>query len=143
MIDLQALEPHPARAAAMRSMAAVEAGDRDAWLAVFAPDAVVEDPIGTSPFDPEGKGHRGIEAITAFWDNVISQGRVAFTIRESYAAGSECANVGTITTTFADGSRAVVDGVFSYRVDDEGSVAALRAFWEMARLRVEPAPDAG
>ena len=138
MIDLADLEPHPARAAAMRSMAAVQAGDREAWLAVFAPDAVVEDPIGPSPFDPEGQGHQGIEAITAFWDNVISQGRVAFTIRESYAAGSECANVGTITTTFADGSRAIVDGVFSYRVDSQGRVVALRAFWELAKLRMEP-----
>jgi ketosteroid isomerase-like protein len=139
MIDLADLEPHPARVAAMRSMAAVQAGDREAWLSVFAPDAVVEDPIGSSPFDAEGKGHRGSEAIRAFWDNVISQGRVAFTIRESYAAGSECANVGTITTTFADGSRAVVDGVFSYRVDDMGRVAALRAYWELANLRMEPA----
>lgn len=138
MIDLSELEAHPARAAAMRSMAAVQAGDREAWLAVFAPDAVVEDPIGPSPFDPDGNGHHGIEAIAAFWDNVIAQGRVAFTIRESYAAGSECANVGTITTTFADGSRAVVEGVFSYRVDGEGRVAALRAFWELGRLRIEP-----
>ena len=32
------------------------ARDKDAWLAVFADDAIVEDPIGPSHFDPEGKG---------------------------------------------------------------------------------------
>ena len=37
---------HPARLASQRSMAAVEAGDREAWLALFTDDAVVEDPIG-------------------------------------------------------------------------------------------------
>ena len=42
-----------------------------AWLALFADDAVVEDPVGPSAFDPEGTGHRGPEAIAAFYDNVI------------------------------------------------------------------------
>ncbi len=32
---------HPARAAAQASMAAVAAGDRSAWLALFADNAVV------------------------------------------------------------------------------------------------------
>ena len=50
---------HPARAASQASMAAVTAGDRAAWLAPFAADAVVEDPIGPSMFDPDGAGHRG------------------------------------------------------------------------------------
>ncbi len=121
-------------------MAAVEAGDRAAWLALFAPDAVVEDPIGPSMFDSEGNGHRGADAIAAFYDNVISMGSVEFAIRESFAGGNECANVGTITTTLPDGSRAIVDGVYTYRVNDNGDVVALRAYWEPSRMRLEPAP---
>lgn len=130
---------HPARAASQRSMAAVEAGDRDAWLALFAPDAVVEDPIGPSMFDPDGRGHRGAEAIAAFYDTVIGPNRVRFAIRDSYACGAEVANVGTITTTLPDGSRAIVEGVYTYRVDDDGRVVALRAFWEADAIRFEPA----
>jgi len=57
-----------ARDAAKQSMVLTEAGDRDGWLALFADDAVVEDPVGPSAFDPEAKGHRGKEAITAFYD---------------------------------------------------------------------------
>jgi hypothetical protein len=45
------------------------------------------------------------------------------------------ANVGTISTTMPDGTVVHTDGVFTYRVDDEGRVLALRAFWEMGRLR--------
>ena len=56
---------HPARAASQASMAAVTAGDRAAWLALFAADAVVEDPIGPSMFDPDGAGHRGADGIAA------------------------------------------------------------------------------
>ena len=51
--------PATARDLGRASMAAVEAGDRAAWLALFADDAVVEDPVGPSAFDPEGHGHRG------------------------------------------------------------------------------------
>jgi len=43
-----------ARDLGQRSMAAVEAGDRAAWLALFSDDAVVEDPVGPSMFDPRG-----------------------------------------------------------------------------------------
>ena len=59
-------EPLNARELGIRSRAAVAAGDREGWLELFAEDAVVEDPIGPSPFDPEGKGHHGREAIDAF-----------------------------------------------------------------------------
>ncbi len=54
------MTPGPtARELARRSQAAVEAKDRQAWLGLFAPDAVVADPIGPSPLDPAGLGHRG------------------------------------------------------------------------------------
>jgi steroid delta-isomerase len=131
---------HPARDASIKSMRAVEAGDRDGMLALYADDGVVEDPVGPSPFDPEGKGHRGKDAIRAFWDNVIAMGQVRFAIRESYAAGNEVANVGTITTTLDGGAKAVVDGVFVYRVNDEGKIVSLRAIWALDEMRMET-PD--
>ena len=120
-----------------KSMATTEAKDRDGWLGLFADDAVVEDPIGPSPLNPEGTGRRGKEAIAGFWDEVISMGEVRFAIRESYACGDECANVGRITTTLPDGNRSVVEGVYTYRVDDTGKLVALRAFWEFDAMTFE------
>ena len=38
-------EDHPARAASKRSIAAVKAKRKDDWLALFAPDAVIEDAV--------------------------------------------------------------------------------------------------
>lgn len=127
--------PHPARDASLASMRAIEAGDRSGWLALFAPDAVVEDPIGPSPFSPDGQGHRGREQIGGFYDSVIGPNEVRFRIEKSWACGSEVANVGTITTTMADGTVVHTDGVFTYRVDDDGRIVALRAYWELDRLR--------
>ena len=118
-------------------MRAVEAGDRTGWLALFHADATVEDPIGVSALDPSGLGHRGIDAIAAFYDTVIGPNEVRFEIHDSFAAGNEVANIGRITTTMPDGLVVHTDGVFTYRVDDGGSLVALRAYWEMERLRME------
>jgi hypothetical protein len=44
----------PVHLAGKRSREAAMARDKEAWLAVFADDAIVEDPIGPSHFDPDG-----------------------------------------------------------------------------------------
>lgn len=127
-------DEHPARAASHRSMQAVRAKTKDAWLALFADDAVIEDPVGVSPLDPEGRGHRGKAAIAAFWDTNIGPSEIDFDIRHSYACGDECANVGTITTALPNGAKALAEGVFVYRVNAEGKLVSLRAFWEFDRM---------
>jgi ketosteroid isomerase-like protein len=131
-------EEHPARAASQRSMDAVHAKDKAAWVDNFADDAVIEDPIGPSPLDPSGKGHHGKEAIARFWDKQIAPNRILFNVRESYAAGSEVANVGTITVVMPGGAVMLVTGVFTYRVNDAGKLAAMRAYWELADVRAFP-----
>ena len=128
---------HPARLASQLSMAAVEAGDRDGWLALFADDAIVEDPIGASPLDPEGRGRHGKAEIAAFYDSIVAPNPVRFQIIASYAGGNEVANVGSITTLFDDGSRAIVDGLYTYSVYDDGLIVALRAYWEFDAMRIE------
>ncbi len=125
-----------ARELGRASMAAVESGDRQAWLDLFADDAVVEDPIGPSAFDPEGKGHRGIDAIAAFYDNVIAVNEsIRFTIHQSFLCGDEAANVGVIRISFAGGAAVEVDGVYVYRRSPDDKIASLRAFWEPAAVR--------
>jgi steroid Delta-isomerase len=121
-----------------RSRAAVGAKDREGWLDIFAPDGVVEDPIGPSPFDPEGRGHRGREAIAAFYDNVIAGSeRIDFDIEESVLCGDEAAAVGTIRTTLAGGKHvAVTRCIFTYRADSEGRLAALRSYWEIDKMEL-------
>lgn len=130
------LEEHPARMASMRSYSAVAKGDLAEWLTVYAEDAVLEDPVGPSMFDPEGRGHRGHAGISAFWEQAIAPiDTFAFTITESFAnpGSNTCANVGSIRTAFPDGSHTTTDLVMVYVVDDDGRVTSMRAFWEPER----------
>ncbi len=130
-----------ARDLARRSQAAVKAKDRAQWLSLWAADAVIQDPIGPSPFDPAGHGHRGREAIAAFYDNVIAPNDlITFEIEHSYLCGNEVADVGLIRTVLPGGRHiALVDGVYTYRCNDEGKLTALRAFWEFDSVRVTEA----
>jgi steroid Delta-isomerase len=123
---------HPAHVAGKRSREAAMARDKEAWLALFADDAIVEDPVGPSHFDPEGKGHRGKEAIAAFFDKAIAPSELQFNFVETFQCGNEEANVGNIVIKAA-GYQVTADGVFTYRVDDEGKIVALRAYWELDR----------
>jgi steroid Delta-isomerase len=125
-------------------MDAVRRGAKDEWVALFAPDGVVEDPVGVSMFDPTGAGHRGHEAIAAFWDKAIATAqRLEFDIRDSFAAGAEVANVGTITAFLPGGSRVDTEGVFVYQVNADGLIASMRAFWETDRALATLRQEAG
>jgi steroid Delta-isomerase len=140
MTDAQTKTEHPAHAAGRRSREAVLARDKAAWLEVFADDAIVEDPIGPSAFDPEGKGHRGRDAISAFWDMAIANtDKIEFDFRDTYQCGNEEANVGNIVITMG-GHQVTAEGVFTYKVNDAGKMVALRAYWEMDRAAATARP---
>jgi ketosteroid isomerase-like protein len=125
---------HPARTASRRSMDAVTRGAKEEWLALFAEDGVVEDPVGVSMFDPTGRGHHGRAGIGKFWALAIANvERFEFVMRDSFAAGDEVANVGTITAFLPGGSRVDTEGVFVYKVNAEGLIVSMRAFWEIER----------
>lgn len=126
---------HPARLASQRSVAAVQAKDKQAWLDLWAEDGCVEDPVGVSFIDPTGKGFRGPERREEFWDkNIGPTDSIVFDLHDSFAAGNEVANVATITITVGGSTQTRCEGVFVYGVDDEGKLLSLRAFWETDRM---------
>jgi steroid delta-isomerase len=125
---------HPARTLSQRSYDAVARKAKDEWLALFAENAVLEDPAGPSFFDPEGKGHHGREGISAFWDTAIAPVKsFRFAVHDSFANGPYCANVATFTTELADGTLVDTDLVATYRLDEHGLIETMRAHWEVER----------
>lgn len=127
-------DEHPARRAALLSRQYVHEKNREGWLGLYAEDAIIQDPIGVSHLDPEGKGHRGPAAREAFWDNFIAPADIRIEIIESYAAGDEVANHVNLTITIDAGEgkslQQKVHGIFTYHVDDAGKLLSLRGFWE-------------
>lgn len=127
-------EDHPARAASQRSYSAVAERDLAEWLTVYAEDAVLEDPVGPSMFDPEGKGHHGHAGISAFWEKAIAPiAAFEFEINDSFAHHLTCANSGRIKTTFPDGSYTSTDLIMVYVINEDGHVTSMKAYWEPER----------
>jgi steroid Delta-isomerase len=124
-----------AREMSRRSMDCVSRRDKEGWLALWAEDGWVEDPIGESFIDPTGLGHHGAAGREAFWDNNIgSVESIRFDLKDSFACGSEVANVADIHITLPGGAVSVCEGVFVYRVNEAGELLSLRAYWELDRM---------
>ena len=140
-LPFPAADDRSARAASLRSRHFVQLGDRDGWLALFTEDAVAADPVGPSIFDETGEGHRGPEARAAFWDAAIAPNQIRMDIYRSHSGANQVANVATVTTTLGDGSRAIIDIVAVYTVEEAtGLIESMQVYWEMGEMQFEPAP---
>jgi steroid delta-isomerase len=124
-------EDHPAMIAARASWRCVQEKDKDGWLALMSDDVCMEDPIGVGPTNPTGKGLRGKQEISDFYDKNMGPSTIRIETEMSRVAGSESAHVMTLSTTLANGITSVVRGIFTYRVDDAGLITNLRGYWTM------------
>ena len=109
------------------------AKDKKKWLSLFADDAIVQDPIGVSPLDPEGEGHKGIEAIEKFYDTVIANGNIEFNILESIPCANECANYAQIVNVVGD-VKIETQMIVIYCINSSNKIQSLRAFWDYQNM---------
>jgi len=109
------------------------AKDKQKWLDLFAEDAIVQDPIGKSPLDPIGDGHKGKEAIEKFYDTVIANGNIEFNILESIPCADECANFAQIINVVGD-VKIETKMIVIYRVNSNDKIVSLRAFWDYEKM---------
>ena len=103
----------------------------------MADDVCIEDPIGEAPTNPTGKGVRGKEEVSKFYDSFMAQSKIVVTTHQSRAAGNESAHVLTLSTTLANGVTTHVTGIFTYLLNEEGLLTNLRGYWTMADMSVE------
>lgn len=131
-----AKDSNPAMIAARSSWRCVQARDKQGWLALMADTIVMEDPIGIVPTNPDGKGIQGKQAVSDFWDDTMSKVDIRIETHESFAAGSESAHRMTLTTTFENGGGMIVNGIFTYRVDERGLLTNLRGYWALDETEI-------
>jgi len=102
--------------------------DAQARGALFAEDAVFEDPVGTAPIV-------GKEALFEFWKRTAS---VPIRFRPTRERLVICVNEAMVQFTL----RIEVEGtppctvriLENFRLDDEGKIVQLRAFWDEASV---------
>lgn len=138
-------EDTPVMAASRESWRCVQTHDREGWLALMAPDVVIEDPIGEAITNPDGRGVRGKDAVAAFYDANIAANNLTVTCEESFASSSpnEVAHILVLRSEFEGGFSSTVRGVFTYRLNDDGLLSNLRGYWNMDVMKFAQAGQAG
>ncbi len=120
--------PEEVKAVAEAYIAASNANDKAAVLALFAPDAVWFDPVGQPP-------HVGHEGVGEFFDQTRTLAdRIEMKLNNVIVCGTEAAMLLEITAVIGDGGM-VMDCVETLEVDDAGKIAGMKAFWDMSRAR--------
>ena len=105
---------------------AVAAHDKAGWIALFDPDYVIEDPVGSRPV-------RG-EDISGFWDAFIAPNDIEFVVHHDWIDGLHVVRDVTIMTTLATGLHVTTPAHLRYElVQRDGTLAVERmaAHWEL------------
>jgi uncharacterized protein (TIGR02246 family) len=111
---------------------AANRNDKDAVLAMFAPDAVWYDPVGQPP-------HEGRAGVSEFWDQTRKLAdRIEMICENVISCGNEAAMTFRIRATIGD-TVMEMDGVETFAVNDAGEFVLVKAYWDMARGRSGPA----
>jgi len=128
-------EEHLAVAANKKSIKYAMEGNKEAWLALYTDDAVVCDPVGVSPMDPSGEGHRGKAAIEHFWDTVIGQANVDIRVDKRWTSGKyRCCVAQVAHNDLGDGKVSQCDMLAVYDVNEEGKITSMAANWDFDGL---------
>lgn len=118
--------PEHMQAAVHAYIAALNAADLDAIVALYADDAVVEDPVGSPP-------KRGIAEIRAFYAGSLRMQLQVALEGDIRVAGNEA--VFAFSVSFqASGQRTTIHPIDLFRFDANGRIIEMRAFFGAANI---------
>ena len=108
-------------------VAAFSAGDAEQVVALFAPDATVEDPVGSDVL-------HGHEAIRAFYVRSMSMGAKLF-LDEPIRAVADTAAFAFHVLVEGPGMIMHIDVIDLFRFNDAGKVTSMKAYWGPQNMR--------
>ncbi len=118
--------PEQVRDAVDAYVRAYATDDRDAFLALWSDGAWIVDPVGTP-------AHEGPEGRAGFWDSVHA---LSPEIRLSATDVVVCGDEAAVTLEIR-AAGTVIDAIDIFSVDDSGRISSMKAYWDMARMRLD------
>ncbi|WP_280267919.1 nuclear transport factor 2 family protein [Nocardia wallacei] len=116
------------REAVERYVQLVETGPTADILTLYAPDAVVEDPIGSDP----RRGHQAIGELYAALEPMQRK-----TELHTARINGKHAAVSFTLVAEANGSRMTLSAIDVMEFDDENRITSMRAYWGPDDMRVD------
>ena len=121
-----------ALAAHKKSITYATVGNREGWIGLFADDAVIHDPVGPSPHDPEGTGFRGKARIAEFWDMMMGASLVVVSHKRIPVGERICAVF--MTATNVEPMKSSVEMISVYETNEAGKLISLRTYWDLSAV---------
>lgn len=121
-------------AAHKKSIACAQTGKKEEWLSLFDDNAIVRDPVGKSPHDPEGRGFQGKQRISEFWDMMIATGNLVIVPHKRIPVGEHICSVVMTATNYIAGLKTYIEMVACYEVNAAGKVVSLNVYWDVDGL---------
>ncbi len=120
------LTPDQIEAAVEEYFEAVGAFDVQRYVNNFAPDGVLEDPVGTPPV-------QGTAALTAFISNIIAPfSQIKHKIQDINVCGHEAAVNWKLNLKTTTGKKITIDGMGVFNFNQAGKLQSVREFWDLA-----------
>lgn len=114
-----------------RYIAALNASDLDAVVALYAPDATVEDPVGSAP-------HVGLEAIRSFYAGSVAMGLKVKLQGEVRAVANEVVFPFSVQLNM-NGGQLTISPIDHFRLNAQGQITHMRAFFSAENFVQAPA----
>jgi steroid Delta-isomerase len=109
-------------------VAAFAASDAAVCAALFADDAVLEDPVGTPP-------REGHAAILAFYQGAMQLGAALTLTGPIREAADAVAFSFTVNVAPPGAPKMQIDVIDVFRFNDAGKIRSMQAFWGPANVR--------
>lgn len=109
------------------SPAAVADHDKERWLSLFAPTAVVNDPVGSAP-------HRGGAQLSRFYDTFIAPNTVRFHVDHDIVCGDDVLRDLTLEIEMSDRVTLSVPAHLRYAMTADMRIDGLYAHWELPAM---------
>ncbi len=125
------LTPEQIEAAVEEYFDAVGAFDVQRYVNTFAPDGVLEDPVGTPAY-------QGTAAITAFITGIIAPfSEIKHKIQDLNVCGNEAAVNWKLHLKTTTGKKITIDGMGIFKVNENGKLQSVRQFWDLEAFLAE------
>jgi steroid delta-isomerase len=120
------LSPEQIEAAVEEYFASIGSLDVQRYVNNFAPDGVLEDPVGTPPI-------QGTQAIAAYFGAIITPfSEIKPYVQEVIVGGQEAIVNWKLKLKTTTGKVIIIDGMGVFKFNQQGKLQSVREFWDLA-----------
>ncbi len=99
------------------------------WLDTLADDAVIYDPVGKPPLNPQKDSEKLFTILTTFYSKFEI-------VKESlFMVNNEAAVKWKMTVISKNGKQAKAEGITTFKLNEAGKITEVKAYWDENKLK--------